>query len=458
MGPEPGVAGATPQAAPPPSFAEAFAVWLKIGLLSFGGPAAQIALMHRIVVDEKRWIDEPRFLHALNYCMLLPGPEAQQLATYLGWLLHRTAGGLVAGILFVLPGAAVMLALSIIYALYARVPVIEGLFWGIRAAVLAIVVEAILRIGRRALKNRAMYAVAAAAFFGIFFLQVPFPLIVLMAGALGFFGARLWPGAFAAAGGHAAAPQQATPGGAAAGRAAAAGAVRSQVVIVTLGALLWFGPTLAFAAWLGWSSGFAHIGLFFSKMAVVTFGGAYAVLAYVAQQAVETYGWLAAGEMLTGLGLAETTPGPLIMVVQFVGFLGAFRHPGPVEPLTAGIIGGLLATWVTFVPCFIWIFLGAPYVERLRGNVRLSAALATVTAAVVGVILNLALWFALHVLFAEIDEVHFGPMRLLLPDVTSLNPWAFLIAAAAMLAMLRFHVGIVLTLAGAALAGILLHL
>lgn len=442
--------------APHPSFAQALGVWLKIGLLSFGGPAAQIALMHRIVVDEKRWIDEPRFLHALNYCMLLPGPEAQQLAVYLGWLLHRTAGGLVAGLLFVLPGAVVMLGLSIIYALYARMPLIEGLFWGIRAAVLAIVVEAILRIGQRALKNRIMYAVAAAAFAGIFFAGIPFPVIVFGAGALGFLGSRMWPAAFGG-GADGLSITEATPGGAAA-QASTSDSWRTPVRTLAIGLGVWFAPTLAFAAWLGWSSTFTDIGLFFSKMAVVTFGGAYAVLAYVAQQAVDIHGWLAPGEMLAGLGLAETTPGPLIMVVQFVGFLGAFRHPDPFGPLTGGIVGALLTTWVTFAPCFLWIFLGAPYVERLRGNVRLSAALATITAAVVGVILNLALWFALHVLFARVAEMHAGPLRLLLPDPASLDAWALAISAAAMLAMLRFRVGILPTLAGASLAGILLHL
>jgi chromate transporter len=440
-----------------PTFGAAFLTWLKIGLISFGGPAGQIALMHRIVVDEKRWIDEPRFLHALNYCMLLPGPEAQQLAVYLGWLLHRTAGGLAAGILFVLPGALVMLALSILYVLYNELPLVDGVFWGIKAAVLAIVVEAILRIGRRALRNGVMYAIAALAFVGIFFLDVPFPLIVLGAGAFGWIASARWPAAFAGAGGHGVGSAvAATPAGVAAG--AAEGSLGGRLRTIALGSLLWFGPTLAFAGWLGWGSSFADIGVFFSKMAVVTFGGAYAVLSYVAQQAVDTYGWLAPGEMLTGLGLAETTPGPLIMVVQFVAFLGAFRAPGPFDPLAAGIIGGLLATWVTFVPCFVWIFLGAPYVERLRGNRRLSAALATITAAVVGVILNLALWFALHVVFARLDETWVGPVRLFVPELATLDPWALVVAAAAMLAMLRLHVGVVPTLLGAAMVGLLLRL
>ncbi len=405
-------------------------------MISFGGPAGQIALMHRIVVDEKRWIDEPRFLHALNYCMLLPGPEAQQLAVYLGWLLHRWRGGLIAGILFVLPGAIVMMALSILYVLYHEVPFIAGLFWGIRAAVLAIVVEAVLRIGRRALRNTIMYTVAALAFVAIFFFNAPFPFIVLAAAALGFFGAQIRPAAFVAPAGHPASVGDGTPAGTAAVRGVHEDSGR-RVATIGCGLLLWFGPTLALAAMLGWSSTFTDIGMFFSKMAVVTFGGAYAVLSYVAQQAVDAYGWLAPGEMLTGLGFAETTPGPLIMVVQFVAFLGAYRAPGGLDPLAAGILGGLLATWVTFVPCFLWIFLGAPYVERLRGNRRLSAALATITAGVVGVILNLAVWFAVHTVFASVDEVRIGPARLVVPDPATLDPWALALAAAAMVGYAR---------------------
>ena len=424
-------------------------------MISFGGPAGQIALMHRIVVDEKRWIDEPRFLHALNYCMLLPGPEAQQLAVYLGWLLHRWRGGLIAGILFVLPGAIVMMALSILYVLYHKVAFVEGLFWGIRAAVLAIVVEAVLRIARRALRNTIMYTVAALAFVGIFFFNAPFPLVVLAAAAFGFFGAHFWPTAFMAQTEHA--PSAGTP----AGNAAAGGAHENsgrRVATIGCGLLLWFGPTLALGAAFGWSSTFTDIGMFFSKMAVVTFGGAYAVLSYVAQQAVDAYGWLAPGEMLTGLGFAETTPGPLIMVVQFVAFLGAYRAPGGLDPLAAGILGGLLATWVTFVPCFLWIFLGAPYVERLRGNRRLSAALATITAGVVGVILNLAVWFAAHTVFASVGEVRIGPARLVVPDPATLDPWALAVAAAAMVAMLIFRIGLLPTIAGAGALGILFRL
>ncbi len=438
-----------------PSFGEAVGTWLKIGLIGFGGPAGQIALMHRIVVDEKKWIDEPRFLHALNYCMLLPGPEAQQLAIYLGWLLHGARGGLVAGILFVLPGALVMLALSILYVLFAGVPVIEGLFWGLKAAVLAVVVEAVLRIGRRSLRNPAMLAIAASAFVGIFLFGMPFPLIIGAAALTGYVGAGLRPELF---GGGAGTPpfSDGTPAGQAAIHASQATMGRSARVLC-FGLVLWFGPTLAAMALPGSDSAFTDIGVFFSKMAIVTFGGAYAVLSYVAQQAVDTYGWLTAGEMLTGLGLAETTPGPLIMVVQFVAFLGAYRHPGPFDPMTAGILGGLLATWVTFAPCFLWIFLGAPFVERLREQRRLAAALAAITAAVVGVILNLALWFGLHMLFARVDELWVGPARLLVPDPTSLDPWALLIAVAAMVAMFRFEFGMLPTLALSALAGMALR-
>lgn len=438
-----------------PSFSEALLVWLKLGLIGFGGPAGQIALMHRIVVDEKRWIDEPRFLHALNYCMLLPGPEAQQLAVYLGWLLHRTRGGLAAGILFVLPGVLVMLALSVLYVRYATLPAVEGLFWGLKAAVLAVVVEAVRRLGRRALHRRAGRLIAGAAFVGICFLGVPFPLIIGGAAAIGLLAARLRPGLFAAANGGG------SPGSAAPDSVAAAGMASVSVPrwlgALAIGVALWFAPTLA-AAMLGGSPAFTDIGVFFSKMAVVTFGGAYAVLSYVAQQAVEHYGWLSPGEMLTGLGLAETTPGPLIMVVQFVAFLGAYRHPGPLDPMTAGVLGGLLATWVTFAPCFLWIFLGAPYIERLRHRQGLNAALAAISAAVVGVIVNLAFWFSLHVLFASVGERRFGPLRVAIPDPSTLDPWALLVAGAALLAMLRFKVGMLSTLAAAALAGMALRL
>ncbi len=427
-----------------PSLADAFLVWLKIGCLGFGGPAGQIALMHRIVVDEKRWIDEARFLHALNFCMLLPGPEAQQLATYLGWLLHRTKGGLIAGTLFVLPGAAVMMLLSILFVLYHNVPLVDGIFYGIRCAVVALVTQALLRIGRRALVRPLHRIIAALSFFAIFILAAPFPLIIIAAGVIGAVAARFGPDAAAIAD-RAPAPAPPFP--------VTAGPSRPTTTLA-VGLAAWFAPTLLFAAWLGWHDTFTDIGLLFSKLAVVTFGGAYAVLAYLAQQAVDVYGWLQPGEMLTGLGLAETTPGPLIMVVQFVAFVGAYRHPGPFEPLVGGIIGGLLATWTTFVPCFIWIFLGAPHIERLRRARALSAALAAITAAVVGVIFNLALWFALHVLFARIDERWIGAFRLYVPDVGSLDPAVLVITVAALVAVLRFRTGILTTLAGTAAAGL----
>jgi chromate transporter len=435
-----------------PSFAEALRVWLKIGLLGFGGPAGQIALMHRIVVEEKRWIGEARFLHALNYCMLLPGPEAQQLATYMGWLLHRTWGGVVAGTLFVLPGALVILVLSLLYAGYQELAAVKAIFYGIKAAVLAVVVEALLRIGRRALANRLLVGLAAASFIGIFFLGVPFPLIVLGAGILGFLGAQTWPTVFVPT-----AKKNANPGAADAVLDDALSHTRpsaARAVKVTAACLaLWFGPTVLVAVFRWPGEVFDDIGLFFSKMAVVTFGGAYAVLAYVAQEAVQNYGWLAPGEMLDGLGLAETTPGPLILVLQFVGFLAAYRAPGALEPVAAGILGAVLTTWVTFAPSFLWIFLGAPYVERLRGHQGLTGALTGITAAVVGVILNLAVWFAVHVVFAEVAEARFGPLRLPLPDWTTVDPFVFALAAAALYAMLRLRAGMVMTLAACAAVG-----
>lgn len=433
-----------------PSFSEAFRVWLKIGLLSFGGPAAQIATMHRILVDEKKWVSETRFLHALNYCMLLPGPEAQQLATYVGWLLHRGIGGVVAGTLFVLPGFLVMLVLAGLYAGYHQIPLIDGLFYGIKPAVLAVVVEALLRIGKRALKDRVFHWIAALAFVGIFFLGVPFPIIVLVAGLVGFLAARAGHPAFLA-------KTVKSEESGAADRAIEQGAdhtkpnLRRSLSVAAVCLILWWVPLLGVMAW--GEGAFASIGLFFSKLAVVTFGGAYAVLAYVAQEAVEVQGWLKPGEMLDGLGLAETTPGPLILVNQFVGFLAGFRNPGPLGPWLGGVTGAVLSVWVTFVPCFLWILAGAPYVEALRGNRALSGALAAITAAVVGVIFNLAVWFALHVLFSRVDERQIGLLHLSLPDPASLDPLALVLALAAGLAMLRFHLGMIVTLAACGTIG-----
>ena len=438
-------------------FRDAVLVWLKIGLLSFGGPAGQIAMMHRILVDEKRWIGEARYLHALNYCMLLPGPEAQQLATYVGWLLHRTLGGLVAGILFVLPGALVMLALSIVYALYSDLPLIDALFFGIKAAVLAIVVEAVLRIGRRALGNQAMYAIAALAFVAIFFFSVPFPLIVVAAALIGFLGAQFDPERFIVIRGRGGAEDDAIVDAALESgrldhtRPSFGRALR----VIAICLPLWFGPIILALLILGGDDVFTQIGWFFSKLAVVTFGGAYAVLAYMAQQAVEAYGWLAPGEMLDGLGLAETTPGPLIMVVQFVGYLAAFRNPGVLDPLTAGIIGAALATWVTFVPCFLWIFLGAPYIEKLRDNQNLSAALSGITAAVVGVVLNLAVWFGMHVVFKQVGSFELGPVSIPLPSLASMDFAALGLSLFAIWLTFGKHLGLFVTLGLTATAGVI---
>jgi len=445
---------APPAAAAPVGFGEAFRVWLRIGLLSFGGPAGQIALMHRVLVDEKKWISEARFLHALNYCMLLPGPEAQQLATYVGWLMHRTLGGLVAGILFVLPGVAVILVLSILYAGFRELTLIQALFFGIKAAVLAVVIEAVIRIGKRALKNHAMYSIAAAAFVAIFFLEAPFPVIVIAAAVIGFVGGRTRPDLFVLKSGHgdASGADDTLDGDRYAHTRPSA--VRAATVAIVC-AILWIGPVAALWAAFGPNDVFVKESLFFSKMAVVTFGGAYAVLAYVAQQAVETYQWLAPGEMLDGLGMAETTPGPLIMVVQFVGFMGAFRNPGTLDPMTAGVFGAALTTWVTFVPCFLWIFLGAPYIEALRGKKLLTAALSAITAAVVGVILNLAVWFGLHVVFANVVEHHVAGLRLLVPIWSTLNVASLVLTVGALIAMLRFKVGMIPTLAATATLGVL---
>jgi len=440
------------------SFNEAFRVWLRVACLSFGGPAGQIAVMHRILVEEKKWISEGRFLHALNYCMLLPGPEAQQLATYVGWLMHRTAGGLMAGGLFILPGVIAIMGLSYIYAAFGNVSFVEALFFGLKAAVLAIVVEAVVRVGKRALKNRIMIALAAAAFVAIFFFAVPFPIIIIAAGLIGYAGARSGRPEFAPSGhGHGdsnavidsmlgeAVPEHVQPNTA---RAIRVGA---------LWLALWLVPVIALLAALGQANVFSQIALFFSKMSLVTFGGAYAVLAYVAQQAVEHYHWLKPHEMLDGLGMAETTPGPLIMVLQFVGFMAAYRDPSGLSPMLAATLGGLLATWVTFTPCFLWIFVGAPYIERLRGNTGLAGALSAITAAVVGVILNLSIWFALHTLFRETVPVHAFPLNFDRPVLTSVDIPALLLSIAAATAIFRFKLGMLTVLAGSCAAGVALR-
>lgn len=419
-------------AAPAPTFLEALAVWAKIGVLSFGGPAGQIALMHRVLVDERKWIGERRFLSALNFCMLLPGPEATQLATYVGWRLHGVPGGLVAGILFVLPGALVVLVLSMLYAAFGRLPAAEALFAGVKAAVLAIVVEALLRVARRALKRRSDWVIAGAAFVAIFLLAVPFPLIVLTAALIGF-----WQGIARPAGDFlAAAPSPLPP---------SVSPVRTLGTII-LWLAIWIVPVLALAAVFGSGHVLVAIALFFSKLAVVTFGGAYAVLAYMAQEVAANYGWLTPGEMLDGLGLAETTPGPLILVTEFVGYIAAHRY-GEGPPVLMGVLGAVVTLWVTFVPCFLWIFAGAPYVERISADRRLASALAAVTAAVVGVVLNLTVWFGVHVLFAKVAAKQAGPLHLLMPDPASMSVSSLLLTMLAVVLLFGLHRGIVTTLA-----------
>lgn len=429
------------------SLAEATRVWARVACLSFGGPAGQIAVMHRILVDEKKWISDARFLHALNYCMLLPGPEAQQLATYIGWLMHRTAGGLIAGGLFILPGIVSIMALSWIYATLGNVPFVAGLFFGLKAAVIAVVFQALARVAKRALKTTAARVCAALSFVALFFLGVPFPLVIVAAALTGAM-ATLGGVALFASAGHGgegvetpsllgeSIPPHARPDH------------RRSLRVTAVWLVLWLAPVAAIVALSGQSDVFAQIAVFFSKMAVVTFGGAYAVLTYVAQQAVQTFHWLSPGEMLDGLGMAETTPGPLIMVLQFVGFMAAFHASGS---LLAATFGGLLATWVTFAPCFLWILAGAPYIEALRGNRILSGALAAISASVVGVILNLAVWFSIHTLFRATVPVRFGPLSFDMPVLTSLDPVATVLAIGAALAIMRFKVDVGPVLAGCAL-------
>ena len=414
------------------TYTEALGVWLKIGLLSFGGPAAQIALMHRVLVDEQRWLAERQFLSALNFCMLLPGPEAMQLATYAGWRMHGVRGGLAAGLLFVMPGAILMLALSVVYAFYGQLPAMEVLFLGVKAAVLAIVLEALIRVARRALQTKEHWLLAGLSFASLFFFNVPFPVVVLAAAMIGVVAS--WRSgedvAVLAPKGAISVPATAPP--------------RTLVTVATWLAI-WLGPLAVLWIVLGNDHMLVKLGLFFSKLAVVTFGGAYAVLAYMAQEVVQGYGWLSAGEMLDGLGLAETTLGPLILVTEFVGFLAAYREAGGAS-LLMGIAGAAVTLWATFTPCFLWIFAGAPYVEQLQHAVRLRAALAAVTAAVVGVILNLSLWFGLRVLFGQFGRIEIGPVTLDVPILQSLDWRAAVLSILAGVALFRFKAGVIVTL------------
>ena len=429
-----------------PTFGESVRVFARIGLLSFGGPAGQIALMHDELVEKHRWIEEPQFLHALNFCHLLPGPEAQQLATYIGWRLHGLRGGLMAGTLFLLPGVAIIMALSMLYVAAAGLDWFAALFLGIKAAVLAVVVQALIRIAGRALDTAFKRALAAIAFVALALFDLPFPLVVLGAGLAGWLAANWRPGWLALkAGGQG---EDATP------RPSIAATLRT---IAAWGAI-WALPLVAIWATLGDDHVLMQIGLFFSQLAVVTFGGAYAVLAYMAQQAVQGFGWLSAGEMADGLGLAETTPGPLILVTQFVGFLAAYRDAAPFTPLVAGLLGALLTIWVTFAPCFLWIFTFAPWIDRLQHARRLKGALAAITASVVGVIANLSLWFALHVIFTRVEERELGPLRFDWPDSGSIDGLALALAVWAAVHLLVLKRSVVEVLGVAAALGLVVSM
>lgn len=426
-----------------PDFQELVRVFTRIGVFSFGGPAGQIALMHRELVEERQWISEEQYLHALNFCHLLPGPEAQQLATWIGWKLHGVRGGLAAGLLFIIPGALIILALSMVYTLAAKLDWFTALFLGIKAAVLAIVVQALLRIAGRALNTRFKQAVAILAFAGLFLLSLPFPLIVLGAGVAGMIVAVWRPDWLAIRISGSPPPASPRPWG------------QSLRTVLGWGAI-WAAPMVLILVTLGREHVLWDIGSFFSQLAVVTFGGAYAVLAYMAQEAVQGFGWLSAGEMADGLGLAETTPGPLILVTQFVGYLAAFRAPEPFSPAIAGLLGAALTTWVTFAPCFLWIFAMAPWIERMEHSPRLKGGLAALTAAVVGVIANLTVWFVIHVLFTRVDEIQSGPLRFYSPEWISFDWRAGLLAALAAILIFRFKWNVIAVLGAAGAGGLIL--
>jgi chromate transporter len=441
------------------SFAEAVRVWVRVALNSFGGPAGQIAVMHKILVEEKKWVSENRFLHALNYCMLLPGPEAQQLATYIGWLLHGTKGGLTSGLLFIAPGFIALLILSLLYALFQQSTLMEALFFGIKAAVLALVIEAVQRVSKRALKNPVMYAVATLAFVAIFFFNVPFPFIVIGAGLIGFVGGRIAPETFNVI--KVQADKNVSDEGFVITDAIASEVKPSlgkTLQTTFLWLALWLLPLLLLWSLLGRDHVFVQLGQFFSQAALVTFGGAYAVLAYVQQQAVEVFGWLRPQEMLIGLSMAETTPGPLIMVNQFVGFMGAYRFAHNMSPILSGVIGSVVTVWATFAPCFLFIFVGVPFIESLRHNKSLSTTLSAITAAVVGVILNLAIWFALHVIFNTVNDVQIGLLTLSIPDWTTLNIPALVLSGLAFFLIFRLHWGMFQTLGICAGLGLIYRL
>ena len=423
---------------PVPSFVEALCFWWKLGWISFGGPAGQIAIMHKEIVERRRWLSEEHFLHALNFCMLLPGPEAQQLATYLGWRLHGARGGIVAGALFVLPSVFILLGLSWLFMAGGDVVWVAGIFYGLIPAVIAIVISAVKRIGGKALKSPSLWAVAVMAFIAIFFLKISFVLIILAAALTGFLGGKWFPKQFPAGKGHGKSGAQEAP--CVVLPAAARASLGRTVLISVICLTLWWVPVLGAGMLLGWQGIHFQEGLFFSKAALVTFGGAYAVLPYVSQMAVGHFGWLSQRQMMAGLGLAETTPGPLIMVLQFVGFVAAWQNPGDMPPLAAATLGALITTWVTFLPCFLFVFLGAPYVQGLHERPALASTLTAITAAVVGVILNLAIWFAWHALR---------------PGEGVFDYFVAAVAAGAWLAMERFKIGVIPVLGACALLGVI---
>lgn len=439
------------------SFREATRFWIKLGFINFGGPTGQIAIMHDEIVERRRWVSNARFLHALNYCMLLPGPEAQQLAIYIGWLLHKVRGGIVAGVAFVLPAFFLILGLSYVYVTYGEVTWVSGVFYGLSAAVIGVVAAAVIRIGSKALRNPTLYAIAAAAFVAIFLVHVPFPLIVIAAGLIGLIGGPRWPGTFAISNGHEAGEKPAISDDVSAGAHTQVN-LRRSVTVLVVGLAVWFVPLLLVAAWAGKGNVLTQEAFFFSKAAVVTFGGAYAVLAYINQAAVTQYGWLLPTQMVAGLGLAESTPGPLIMVTEFVGFVGAYQNPGGLDPVLAGVLGGIVVTWATFAPCFLWIFLGAPFIEHLRSNRRLTAALSAITAAIVGVVLNLAVWFGIHTLFGQVRDVNVfgGPVPV--PVWSSLEWFAASIAVVSFVGIWRFSWNVVPVVLASALAGLMYKL
>jgi chromate transporter len=435
-------------------FSEALRYWTKLGFINFGGPAGQIAIMHDELVEKKRWISDNRFLHALNYCMLLPGPEAQQLAIYIGWLLNGTWGGIAAGVLFVLPAFFLIMGLTWTYAVHGDIAWVAAVFYGLRAAVIGLVAVAVIRVGAKALKNPVMYAIAATAFVAIFFVKVPFPLIIAGAALIGLIGVRVRPAMFPAADAHGAADQADVLIADHHDAAESTSRFRSLKVIV-VGLVVWWAPLAAVMLWRGGDDTVSKEAVFFSQAAMVTFGGAYSVLSYINQAAVHTFGWLQPGQMVTGLGLAESTPGPLIMVTQFVGFMGAYNHPGSLDPVAAGLLGASVTVWATFAPCFLWIFLGAPYIERLRGNRALNAALGAVTAAVVGVILNLAITFGIAALFSDVSRSEFLNLTFPRPDLSSVDVFAVTLAIVAFVGLWRYRWNVLWVVSGSAVAGLI---